>query len=146
MLQWCGSCWPLVFNNRLGPSPSGNDSKFTGRAGLIYNFDNGLAPYASYSTSYNPIVGLNTAGGLLLPETAEQTEVGVKYQPVGLNTRFGAALFDLKRKNALTTAPNNVLFQTQNGEVTSRGLERPCQYYPRLQGGRELHQLRVIRQ
>jgi iron complex outermembrane receptor protein len=113
----------LVFNNRLGPSPSRNDSKFTGRAGLIYNFDNGLAPYAAYSTSYNPIVGLNTAGGLLLPETAEQTEVGVKYQPVGLNARFGVSLFDLKRKNALTTDPNNVLFQTQNGEVTSRGLE-----------------------
>ncbi len=113
----------LVFNNRLGPSPSRNDSKFTGRTGLIYNFDNGLAPYASYSTSYNPIVGLNSAGGLLLPETAEQTEVGVKYQPVGLNARFGVALFDLKRKNALTTDPSNVLFQAQNGEVTSRGLE-----------------------
>ena len=113
----------IVFNNRLGPSPSRNDSKFTGRSGLIYNFDNGLAPYASYSTSYNPIIGLNSAGGLLLPETAEQREVGVKYQPVGLNARFGVALFDLKRKNALTTDPNNVLFQTQNGEVTSRGLE-----------------------
>ena len=31
--------------------------------------------------------------------------------------------FDLKRQNALTTDPNNVLLQTQNGEVTSRGLE-----------------------
>lgn len=113
----------LINNDRIYTPVSRQDSKFTGRAGLIYNFDNGLAPYASYSTSYNPIIGLNSAGGLLLPETAEQTEVGVKYQPVGLNARFGVALFDLKRKNALTTDPNNVLFQTQNGEVTSRGLE-----------------------
>ena len=81
----------IIFNNRLGPSPSRNDSKFTGRAGLIYNFDNGLAPYASYSTSYNPIVGLNSSGGLLLPETAEQREVGVKYQPV-VSTRGSASL------------------------------------------------------
>lgn len=113
----------LVNNDRLYTPVSRRDSKFSGRAGLIYNFDNGLAPYASYSTSYNPIIGLNSAGGLLLPETGEQTEVGVKYQPVGLNARFGIALFDLKRKNALTTDPNNVLFQAQNGEVTSRGLE-----------------------
>lgn len=113
----------LVANNRIGPSLGREDRKFSGRAGLIYNFDNGLAPYASYATSYNPVVGINAAGELQLPETGVQTEVGVKYQPVGLNARFGIALFDLKRKNALTTDPNNTLFQTQNGEVTSRGIE-----------------------
>jgi iron complex outermembrane receptor protein len=52
-----------------------------------------------------------------------QSEIGVKYQPAGLNARFGVALSDLKRKNALMTDPNNILFQTQNGEVTSRGIE-----------------------
>ena len=38
---------------------SREDSKFSGRAGLIYNFDFGLAPYVSYATSYNPVIGLN---------------------------------------------------------------------------------------
>ncbi|WP_244553451.1 TonB-dependent siderophore receptor [Nitrobacter vulgaris] len=99
------------------------DSKFSGRAGLIYNFDNGVAPYVSYATSYNPIVIINAAGNLLLPETGVQTEVGLKYQPSGLNARFGIALFDLKRQNALTVDPINPTFQRQNGEVTSRGLE-----------------------
>jgi iron complex outermembrane receptor protein len=114
----------LVNDNRIGADQSRDDSKFSGRAGLIYNFDNGVAPYVSYATSYNPIIGTNfSTGNLLLPETAEQTEVGIKYQPTGLNARFGVALFNLKRKNALTTDPNNVLFQTQNGEVTSRGIE-----------------------
>ena len=48
-----------------GDRPSGatlynrEDSKFSGRAGLIYNFANGLAPYVAYATSYNPIIGLN---------------------------------------------------------------------------------------
>jgi iron complex outermembrane receptor protein len=113
----------VVVNNRIGPNLGREDSKFSGRAGLIYNFDNGLAPYVSYATSYNPVVGLTAAGELQLPETGVQSEVGVKYQPAGLNARFGVALFDLKRKNALTTDPNNILFQTQNGEVTSRGIE-----------------------
>jgi iron complex outermembrane receptor protein len=109
-----------------GTSPlDRSDSKFSGRAGLIYNFDSGLAPYVSYATSYNPVIGTNSAGALLLPETGEQTELGVKYQPFGFDGHFGVALFDLKRKNVLTTDPNSVPpnLQTQTGEVTSRGLE-----------------------
>jgi iron complex outermembrane receptor protein len=113
----------LINNDRLYPPASRRDSKFSGRAGLIYNFDNGLAPYVSYSTSYNPIIGINAAGDLLLPETAKQSEVGLKYQPPGLDARFGISLFDLKRQNALTSDPNNTFFQIQNGEVTSRGIE-----------------------
>jgi iron complex outermembrane receptor protein len=107
-----------------GSDLSREDSKFSGRAGLIYNFDNGIAPYVSYATSYNPVVGLNAANQLLLPETGQQSEVGVKFQPNGFDGHFGVALFDLKRKNALSTLPNAVpVVQTQNGEVTSRGLE-----------------------
>lgn len=116
--------WVKLHNNdRLGLPVGRQDSRFSGRAGLIYNFDNGVAPYVSYATSYNPIVGVDAGGNLLLPETAVQSEIGVKYQPPGTNMRFGIALFDLRRKNALTTDPNNPLFQTQNGEVTSRGVE-----------------------
>jgi iron complex outermembrane recepter protein len=99
------------------------DSKFSGRAGLIYNFDNGLAPYISYATSYNPVIGTNAANQLLLPETGEQAEVGLKFQPNGFDGHFTIAAFDLKRQNALTTDPNNFMLQNQNGEVTSRGIE-----------------------
>ena len=113
----------LTNNNRIGADQARDDSKFSGRVGAIYNFDSGVAPYVSYMTGYNPVIGTTAAGQLLLPETSEQTEIGVKYEPVGLNARFGVAYFDLKRKNALTTDPNNTLFQTQNGEVTSRGVE-----------------------
>lgn len=102
-----------------------SDSKFSGRVGAIYNFDNGLAPYVSYATSYNPIIGTNSTGQLLLPEKGEQTEIGVKFQPVGFNGHFGVALFDLKRTNVLTTDPTSIPpnLQTQTGEVTSRGIE-----------------------
>lgn len=117
--------WVGTIDNDLARSyQTREDSKFSGRGGIIYNFDFGLAPYASYATSYNPIVGINGAtGNILLPQTAVQSEVGLKYQPTGLNARFGVALFDLKRRNALTTDPNNPQLQIQNGEVTSRGLE-----------------------
>lgn len=100
-----------------------DDSRFSGRAGLIYNFDNGIAPYVSYSTSYNPIIGLNAQNQLFLPETAKQAEIGVKVAPTGFDGYFTASVFDLKRQNVATTDPSNVLLQNQTGEVTSRGIE-----------------------
>ena len=106
--------WVATTNdNHIGAGQSREDSKFSGRAGLIYNFDFGLAPYVSYATSYNPVIGLNS-GQLLLPETGQQSEVGFKFQPNGFNGHFGVAWFDLKRQNALTTDPNNVLLPTSD--------------------------------
>ncbi len=111
-------------NNRIGASLNRDDSKFSGRAGLIYNTGFGIAPYVSYATSYNPIIGTNfTNNQLFLPETGEQTEVGIKIEPAGLNGHVGAAVFDLKRQNVLTANPLNALISIQNGEVTSRGVE-----------------------
>ncbi|WFU20557.1 TonB-dependent siderophore receptor [Bradyrhizobium sp. CB3481] len=117
--------WVATNNdNHIGASQSREDSKFSGRAGLIYNFDSGLAPYVSYATSYNPVVTLTSALQLALPETGQQTEVGVKFQPNGFNGHFGIALFDLKRQNVLTTDPSSLPpRQMQNGEWTSRGIE-----------------------
>ncbi|MDH6257864.1 TonB-dependent siderophore receptor [Bradyrhizobium sp. BR13661] len=100
-----------------------DDSKFSGRAGVIYNFDNGIAPYVSYATSYNPIIGLNAQNQLFLPETGKQAEIGVKVAPKGFDGYFTASVFDLKRQNVATTDPSNVLLQNQTGEVTSRGIE-----------------------
>lgn len=111
-------------NNRIGTDQSRNDGKFTGRAGLSYLLPMGVTPYVSYSTSYNPIIGVNSATGLLLePETGKQTEVGVKYEPTWFNGHFSAAYFDLTRRNVLVTDPSNALLSTQTGEVASRGWE-----------------------
>lgn len=111
-------------DSRIGPSQSRSDSKFSGRAGLIYTSDIGLAPYVSYATSYNPIIGVSAlTGQLFLPETGQQTEVGIKFSPAGMNGYISAALFDLKRQNALSANSFIPIFATQTGEVTSRGLE-----------------------
>jgi len=103
---------------------SRNDSRFSGRAGLIYNFDNGIASYVSYSTSYNPIIGLNAQNKLFLPETGKQAEIGVKVAPNGFDGYFTVSAFDLVRQNVATTLPGSVpVLQNQTGEVTSRGIE-----------------------
>lgn len=112
-------------NPATGVSRSLNkdDHKFTGRAGLGYVFDNGIAPYVSYATSFEP-VPVPASGNLLEPTTGEQVEVGVKYQPEGWNGFFSAAAYDLRQKNVLTTVVVGGVSQSaQIGEVRVRGLE-----------------------
>ena len=110
--------------DNLVPSVSDqDDTHFSGRVGLVYLFDNGIAPYVSYSTSFQPTIGVNASGTPFKPTTGEQWEVGMKYQPPGY-TSFGmVSLYNLTQQNALTVDPNNVLFQTQTGEIRSRGVE-----------------------
>ncbi len=117
-------------DNRLDPTKNAasTDSAFTGRAGLIYTTPQGIAPYASYSTSFDPQLGTNTATGKgLVPETGVLEEVGIKYQPVGRHISFTGALFNLTQNNVPTTDPNNPLNQIQTGQENSKGFELQAQ-------------------
>lgn len=99
------------------------DEAFTGRLGVNYVFDSGIAPYASYSTSFEPVGGTDFAGKPFKPMTGEQFEVGVKYQPKGSDTLVTLSAFQLTQKNMLTTdpLPGHEFFSTQTGEVRSQG-------------------------
>jgi iron complex outermembrane receptor protein len=99
------------------------DRDFTWRAGLVYLSDIGLAPYFSYAQSFLPVVGTNLFGEPFKPETGEQFEVGLKYQPPGVNAFVTVAYYDLRRQNVLTPDPSNPFNQIQTGEVRSRGVE-----------------------
>ncbi|SDV46243.1 TonB-dependent siderophore receptor [Chitinasiproducens palmae] len=99
------------------------DHAFTWRAGLLYLFDNGVAPYVSYATSFLPTSGTDAGGRAFVPTKGEQYEAGVKYQPRNFNGFFTASIFQLKQRNVLTTDPQNPLFSIQTGEVRVRGVE-----------------------
>ncbi len=100
------------------------DTKLTYRAGLIYDFDNGLAPYVSYATSFLPnISGSSYSGEAFKPTTGRQVEVGLKYQPPGFNSFVTAAAYNLDEQNVLTSDPNHIGFDVQTGAVRSRGIE-----------------------
>lgn len=93
----------------------------SGRAGLAYEFDNGLTPYASVGTFFNPTIAPSATPNNK-PEEGEQYEVGLKYQPPGFDGSFTASLFNLNRKNVVVTDPATFLAE-QIGEVQSRGVE-----------------------
>ncbi len=101
-----------------------DDQKLTGRAGLGYVFDNGIAPYISYATSFEP-VPVPTSGQLLEPTTGKQLEVGVKYQPEGWDGFFSVAAYDLRQQNVSNTValPGGGTTIEQIGEVHVKGLE-----------------------
>ena len=96
-----------------------SDSKLTGRAGLGYVFDNGIAPYISYSTSFEPVAPTTT---LLdpVPTEGEQVEIGIKYQPEGWDGFFSAAVYDLRQKNVVVSGTPRSF---QVGEVHAQGVE-----------------------
>jgi iron complex outermembrane receptor protein len=108
-------------DNLTATTASRDDEEFSGRAGVTYRFDNGLAPYLSYMESFLPTTGTNSNGEPFAPETAHQFEVGIKYQPV-VSTLVTLAWFDLTRKDYLTTNPVSFLSE-QQGEARSRGVE-----------------------
>jgi iron complex outermembrane receptor protein len=100
-----------------------NDSKFTGRAGVSYLTDTGLAPYFSYSTSFVPTTGTNLNGVAFRPATGKQYEVGARYQPRRWSGFLTASFYNVTKQNVQTTDPANPKNTVQTGEVRSRGVE-----------------------
>lgn len=100
-----------------------NNSAFTWRAGLGYKLGNGVMPYASYATSFQPVAGTDFQGQAFKPTTGEQYEAGIKYEPQGWRAMFTASVFQITQQNVLTNDPVNVGYSVQDGEVRSRGIE-----------------------
>ena len=117
--------------DKIGKTDSNqSDSAFTYRAGLLYLFDMGIAPYVSYSTSFLPTSGTDIQGDPFQPTRAKQYEFGLKYKPVGINAMFTAALFNLTETNVLTPNPENTLYSVQTGAERSRGVELEAKVSP----------------
>jgi len=100
-----------------------NDQQFTWRGGLNYVFDNGVAPYFSYSESFEPVAGSTKQGKPFDPSRGKQYEAGVKYVPKDMPVTVTAAVFQLTKDKNLTADPSDSAFSVQGGEIRSRGLE-----------------------
>src|SRR5690606_38557575 len=114
-------------DNRTEGGLRQKDDEVTGHVGLSYLLDNGLAPYISYSESFQPVIGLNPVTKQpYIPLEGKQWELDIKYQPPGsrsLYTAYTAAVFDLREQNRRMPDPDNPINTLQAGETRSRGLE-----------------------
>ncbi len=100
------------------------DGALSGQVGLLYLFDNGIAPYVSYGTSFVPSTELSASGAVLNPTKGRQIEVGIKYQPEGENLSLSTAVYRLvetgKPQYASGLGP---FFYENSGENTFTGFE-----------------------
>lgn len=101
--------------------------QITWRASGLYHFRFGLAPYVSYSTSFQPQTGIVSDDGgrtrnQASPSIGKQLEGGVKYQFPGTTILLTAAGFHIEQTNVLVSVPNTI-YNTQSGLVHSDGFE-----------------------
>ena len=112
-----------AFNRDTNILVKSHDQAFTWRGGLNYVFDNGVAPYFSYSESFIPTSGTTSSGQPFDPSRAKQYEAGVKYVPKDRPIVITGALYQLTKTKNLTADPADVRFSNQGGEIRSRGVE-----------------------
>lgn len=109
-------------NNLTGDDSTLDETQFSGRAGVLYLFDNGVAPYLSYNTAFTPTSFVDADGDLLEPMTGEQWETGLKYQPNGTRDRYSLSLFRINQENVATKEQPTDPYRSV-GEIQSQGVE-----------------------
>ena len=109
-------------NTTSGAISRTTDAATTFRAGIIGELGAGLSPFFSYTESFQPVAGRTSAGTPFRPQTGQQFEGGVKWQPdrATLVTLTG---FSIKERNRPVPDPSNPLGQIQAGELTTQGFE-----------------------
>lgn len=109
-----------------------DDSAWTKRLGFVYLPTDSIAPYISYSESFEPVANSSyddpLSGDTILvkydPLRGKQIEAGVKYLPADGKLAASAAVYRLKEKNRLSPNPfDPTLPSVQGGEVTVEGVE-----------------------
>jgi iron complex outermembrane receptor protein len=111
---------------RSAPNTASQDAeKFTYRAGALYTLPFGLAPYVSYSTSFEPNGTLTQPNGLTVvakPSEGKQIEAGAKFTVPGTQILLTGAWFRIDQTNLITSNPVTQV-ASQTGKVRSSGVE-----------------------
>ncbi len=125
--------WRVTAGLRVDDTESGTgtdrqqDDAVSSALGVLYQFDNGLAPYASYAESFEPVIGDDGRGNTLDPQKGEQVEVGVKYQSYDIPAMVTLAYFDITQSNLSDPSSLAGDYQQQRGEASVEGVELEAQ-------------------
>jgi iron complex outermembrane receptor protein len=128
-----------VVNALASPESATDQHALTYRVGLNYVVPNGVAPYISYATSFEPVLGTDSVTHQeFKPSKGKQVEAGVKFDARGLGDGVKllatAAVFQIRQTNVVSTSPSiTPVFGTQSGEVESKGgeIEVVARFYDR---------------
>lgn len=95
-------------------------NEFSGRIGALYELENGLSPFVSYSQSFEALSGSDSGGNVNEPSTSDQWEAGVKYTTNGFYA--GVTAYQIIKDNFLTPTTSTYVTR-QVEEARSRGIE-----------------------
>ncbi|MEH2406598.1 TonB-dependent siderophore receptor [Nostoc sp.] len=95
---------------------------FSPRVGIVYQPIPAISLYASYSRSFQQVIGTTFDNSLFQPEKGTQYEVGIK---TDLSDKVSATLafYNLTRSNVLTDDLDNPGESIQTGKQKSQGIE-----------------------
>jgi iron complex outermembrane receptor protein len=93
------------------------------RLGLTYLANGSVSIYASASRSFRPNAGADRAGVAFDPESGRALEAGLKWQSADGRLGGSLAVFQVAKRNVLTTDLADPNFSRAAGEARSRGVE-----------------------
>lgn len=105
------------------------DNAVTPRVGVIYDLTDSVAVYADAARSFKPNTGASrptsgsTSSAGFAPEKGKSVELGVKWQSLDRPLSVDAAVYQIDKRNVLTTDPVDSSYSVAAGQVRSRGLD-----------------------
>lgn len=106
---------------------SSSQSQVSPRIGLVYELNNAITLYSSYSEGFLPLSGTDASGDPFGFEYSDSIEVGAKFSYQGIAGTL--ALFDATKSNMLVADPVNVGFSAPIGKANSKGVELDLSTY-----------------
>jgi len=93
------------------------------RVGVVYQSSPNLAFYLSAAKGFRPNSGVSIDNTAFRAEQSHSYELGMKWENAQKNLTSTIAVFNIDKKNVLTTNPINTDFSVTAGELNSKGLE-----------------------
>ena len=106
-----------------GKNWKASDNSVTPRVGTIYDLTDTLAIYADAARSFKPNTGASSGGVGFEPEKGKSYEMGIKWEGLDRQLSVDAAIYQIDKKNVLTTDPLDPNSKVAAGQVRSRGFD-----------------------
>lgn len=116
-----------ILETKSGVLSSSSQSQVSPRVGLVYELNNAVILYSSYSEGFLPLSGTDANGDPFGFEYSDSFEVGAKFSYQGIAGTL--ALFDATKSNMLVADPVNVGFSAPIGKANSKGIELDLSTY-----------------
>ncbi|MDN3485765.1 TonB-dependent siderophore receptor [Pseudoalteromonas sp. APC 3224] len=116
-----------ILETKSGVLSSSSQSQVSPRVGLVYELNNAVTLYSSYSEGFLPLSGTDANGDPFGFEYSDSFEVGAKFSYQGITGTL--ALFDATKSNMLVADPVNVGFSAPIGKANSKGVELDLSTY-----------------